>query len=90
MAKRPTIKDLISKKDYDCIEFRMLIPKMSEMSIFWGYCKSANGELIPLDGDCYSEDDEVLEWEEWSRPEKGIMHGLSVIVEGEVLDFRKE
>ena len=31
----------------------------------------------------YSEDEEVLSYEEWSRPEKGIVNGLTVVVAAE-------
>ena len=41
--------------------------------------------MISGDGDTYSEEEEALSYEEWSNPEKGIVNGLTVIVEGEWL-----
>lgn len=51
-----TIKDLISSKDYDYIEWRVTLPeKHGGEDTFFGSCKSQNGALYPLDGDIYSE-----------------------------------
>lgn len=36
---------------------------------------------IPLDGDIYGEYEEGIASEEWSMPEEGIIHGLSVVCE---------
>ena len=54
---------------------------IGEDDIFFGVCYSRNGSLIPLDGDTYSEEEEVLSYEEWSNPEKGIIDGLTVVVD---------
>lgn len=77
-----TIGDLIKEKDYDYVSYKMHFD-----SIKWdtyaetiGCFASKNGKIIPLDGDTYSEKVEVLSYEEWSRPEKGIINGLTVIV----------
>ena len=77
-----TIGDLIREKDYDYVTYKMHFD-----SIKWGtYAEtigcfaSKNGKIISLDGDTYSEEEEVLSYEEWSRPEKGIINGLTVIV----------
>lgn len=82
-----TIGDLIKNKDYDYIELRMIIPELKPEyeDIFFGVCRSENGELISLDRDTYSENEEVIRWEEWSNPEKDIKNGLTVVVEGEWL-----
>lgn len=77
-----TVGDLIKNKDYDYIEYRLTLPAQLHGDIFAGVCRSENGELISLDGDTYSEDEEVIRWEEWSNPEKDIMNGLTVVVEG--------
>ena len=77
-----TIKDLIIKKDYDYISWRVTPPKyLDEDSIFFGACKSKNGELIPLDGDSYYDDEIVIKYEEWSKDD--IENGLTVVVESE-------
>ena len=74
-----TIKDLISNKDYDYIEWRVTSPKvLDEPDIFFGYCKSKNGKLISLDGDSYYDNEIVLLYEEWTSD--GIPNGLTVIV----------
>jgi hypothetical protein len=77
-----TVGDLIKDKDYDYIEYRLTLPPRLSGDIFAGVCRSENGKLISLDGDTYSEDEEVVRWEEWSNPEKDIMNGLTVVVEG--------
>ena len=81
------VKDLIKNKDYDYISWRIKIDEadremIGEDDIFFGVCYSRDGELISLDGDIYSEEEEVLSYEEWSNPEKGIINGLTVVVEG--------
>lgn len=80
-----TVEDLIKNKDYDYISWRMTLPeKAGGGNTFAGCAASINGELIPLDGDTmYSKDEEVLHYEEWSKPEDGIENGLTVVVEGE-------
>ena len=42
-----------------------------------------NGEIIPLDGDSYSNKETVIASEEWTMPDEGIEKGLTVIVEME-------
>ena len=77
-----TIQDLINKKDYDYISYRVTHPKVSE-GIFIGSCHSINGELIANDQDDYSPDEEVLSYEEFDNLEKGIKNGLDILVEGQ-------
>ena len=72
-----TIENIINKKDYDYIEYRLLI---NQKDIFAGAFASKNGTIISLDGDVYSKNEEVLRYEEWSNPDKGIKNGLTVIV----------
>lgn len=78
--KQRTIKDLIKEKDYDYVSYRITLP--GDRDIFAGCFKSKGGKIIPLDGDIYSEDEEILRYEEWKLPEKGIKTGLTVIVKG--------
>lgn len=72
-----TINDLIKDKDYDFISLRL---KLSEDDVFFGTAKSEHGELIALDGDTYSKDTEVLEYEEWDDPKENIRYGLTVLI----------
>lgn len=77
-----TVKDLIKDKDYDYISWRVTAPpQWGEPDMFFGCCKSVNGELIPLDGDSYYEDEVVIRYEEWSDDE--IKNGMTVVVETE-------
>lgn len=77
-----TVKDLIANKDYDYISWRITSPKhFDDPDIFFGACKSKNGELIPLDGDTYYDNEVVVRYEEWSK--KDIENGLTVVVEVE-------
>lgn len=79
-----TIGDLIKNKDYDFISYRVTPPKgVWEEDIFFGVCKSQNGQLIPLDGDTYCESEEVIRWEEWSTDE--VRNGLTVVCKGDWL-----
>lgn len=82
------VEDLIRNKDYDYICWRIKLDEedmdiLGEDSIFFGVCRSENGELISMDRDTYSDEEEVLSYEEWSKPEKGISNGLTVIVAAE-------
>ena len=48
-----------------------------------GEAASKNGKLISLDGDIiYDEEDAVVEYREWSKPECDIKNGLTVVVKG--------
>ena len=79
-----TVKDLIKNKDYDYISWRITAPYWwGEPDMFFGACKSKNGELIPFDGDSYSEDEVVIKYEEWSNDT--FENGLTVVVETEWL-----
>lgn len=81
-----TIKDLITKKDYDYISWRVTLPENAGGGdTFFGCTKSENGKLIPLDGDIYSEDTEIISYEEWNDEDEGIKSGLTIIYEGEWL-----
>lgn len=81
MGKRRTIKDLIKEKDYDYVSYRITFPDGED--IFAGCFRSNSGKIIPLDGDIYSDDEEVFRYEEWELPEEGIKAGLTVTVKGE-------
>lgn len=79
-----TVGDLIKKKDYDYISWRVTLPESAGGGdTFFGVAASKNGKLISLDGDTYYEDEEILCYKEWSKPEEGINNGLTVVVEGE-------
>lgn len=79
----PTIGDLIKNKDYDYVEYRVTIPSANEQKdIFAGAFRTESGKIIPLDGDIYDKNKEVIKSEEWSDLENGIKNGLTVIVSG--------
>ena len=83
------VKDLIKDKDYDYISWRVMLPdNIGNEDIFFGYCASKNGELIPLDGDVYSDKEDVLKYEEWSNPKDGIKNGLTTVIEADWLKRR--
>lgn len=73
-----TIGDLIKNKDYDCVTYRLALRDGDDT--FAGCFASKGGEIIPLDGDIYDKDEEVLSYEEWSKPEDNIQNGLTVVV----------
>ena len=56
---------------------------MAEATPFFSVASSKGGKLIPLDQDSYSEEEKVLRYEEWSKPEEEIESGLTVVVPGE-------
>lgn len=76
-----TLGELIQSKDYDRIEFRMMLPNKPDTPIFYGIAKSENGELISLDGDSYEDEmeKELLSYEEWSNESKNVKNGLTVV-----------
>ena len=76
-----TIGDLIKTKDYDYVSYRLTLPDGDDT--FAGCFSSKGDKIIPLDGDVYNNDEEVLSYEEWSKPEDDIQNGLTVVVKGE-------
>lgn len=76
-----TIGELIKNKDYDYVSYRLTLRDGSDT--FAGCFASKDGEIIPLDGDIYSSNEEVLNYEEWSKPEDDINNGLTVVVKAE-------
>lgn len=76
-----TIGDLIKNKDYDYVSYRL--PLWDGSDTFAGCFASKSGEIIPLDGDIYDNDEEVLSYREWSKPEDDIQNGLTIVVKGE-------
>ena len=76
-----TIGDLIKNKDYDYVSYRLTLRDGGDT--FAGYFASKGSEIIPLDGDIYDKDEEVLSYEEWSQSEDDIQNGLTVVVKGE-------
>lgn len=75
-----TVQELILNKDYDCISWRLAISEAGEEGVFAGVAKSEGGKLIPLDGDTYNVNAEVVHYEEWENLEEGISAGLTVVV----------
>ena len=73
------VKDLIIRKDYDYISWRVTHPDFPD-GIFTGSCRSSDGILISNDQDYYSPNEEVLWYEEWSQED--IKNGLTILVEG--------
>lgn len=71
-----TLCDLIAIKDYDCIEYYLILDY--DVECFVGIAASENGELISKDGDTYSKDAEVFRYEEWDNPKENIRNGLTV------------
>ena len=83
------VKDLIKDKDYDYISWRVMLPdNVGNEDIFFGCCASKNGKLISLDGDVYSDEEDVLKYEEWSSPEEEVKNGLTVVIEADWLKSR--
>ena len=72
-----TIQDLINKKNYDYISYRVIHTEVPE-GVFAGVCHSKDGKLISNDGDYYSTNEEIISYEEWNNPEEGIKNGLNV------------
>ena len=76
-----TIGDLIKNKDYDYVSYRLTLPNGGDT--FAGCFVSKGGKIIPLDGDIYDKDEEVLSYKEWSSPEDDINNGITVVVKAE-------
>ena len=76
-----TIGDLIKSKDYDYVSYRLTLPNGGDT--FTGCFVSKGGKIIPLDGDIYDKDEEVLSYKEWSSPEDDINNELTVVVKAE-------
>ena len=76
-----TIGDLIKNKDYDYVSYRLTLLDGSDT--FAGCFASKGGRIIPLDGDIYDNDEEVISYEEWSSTEDNVQNGLTVVVKGE-------
>lgn len=80
------IGEIIKNKDYDYISWRVTLPEaFGGGDTFFGATKSKDGKLIPLDGDNYSEDTEIISYEEWDNPDEGIKNGLTVVFKGKWL-----
>ena len=85
-----TIGYLIKDKDYDYISYRITWNGIRKQfgcdSRFAGEFCSEGGKIVSLDGDTYDEHEEVVDWAEWSAPDKGIIRGLTVVVGVEMSD----
>jgi len=80
-----TLKELISKKDYDYIEFRCLTPpdyaeETGKTEMFYGSGYSKDGIFYPNDQDSYSLEEELERWEEWT--DYWAENGLTVVEKG--------
>lgn len=67
------------------IVFRIGLPipdAMRNMVLLPAIFDYKNGEIIPLDGDIYELNEEVIESEEWTMPEEEIQNGLTIVVIG--------
>lgn len=77
-----TVGDLIKNEDFDWITWRVTTPEdWNEEDMYYGDCKSENGELISLDGDTYSKNEIVKKFWRWSDDD--VKNGLTVVVEAE-------
>ena len=76
------VSDIIKNKDYDYIEWRIIMSK-DNSETFVGSSKSKNGKLISLDGDIYYEDTIIERYEEWTNFNKNIYNGLTIICKEE-------
>jgi len=77
-----TIKELITKKDYDYVSCHLLVTSDNggqPEEVFAGVFRSEKGEIVSLDGDSYSKEKEVVRFEEWSNEEDGIKNGLTIV-----------
>lgn len=72
------IEDLIKKKDYDYVSYHLKLS--DDQDIFAGCFAAKNGQIISLDDDIYGTYEEVLSYKEWSKPEEGIINGLTIVV----------
>lgn len=83
-----TLKDLISKKDYDYIQFRCTMPEtdltcidsIEKTSEWYGSGYSKNGIFYPNDDDYYSIDEPIFYYKEEKDTLKEI---LTIIDKGE-------
>ena len=76
-----TIGDLIKNKDYDYVSYRLTLPDGDDT--FAGCFSSKGGEIIPLDGDIYDKDEEVISYAEWSQLADDIHNRPTDVVKGE-------
>lgn len=77
----PTIEQIIKDENYDYVEYRLFTPTLRK-DVFAGCFKVEDGKLTSKDYDVYDTSEPVLSSEEWSNEEKGIKHGLTIIVDG--------
>jgi hypothetical protein len=91
VKKETFVKDFFNE-DYDYVSYRLTDRYFDETkqdidyidsSIFAGCFAIKDGKIIPLDGDVYDEDEEVLYFEKWVYPEEGITNGLTIVVKTE-------
>ena len=79
----PTIGELIKDNDYDYVSYRIDYPGFDEEhGTFAGCFAAVDGRIVPLDGDSYSLEEEVIESWEWNDPVEGIEKGFLVVVIG--------
>lgn len=58
------VEDSLQNMPYSKINiaYRQYVPEIVEKDVFIGACDYENGELISLDGDNYSLEDEISDW----------------------------
>lgn len=72
-----TFYDLFKDKNYECVEVYLKDDDVD--SYFAGLFEWQNNLIILLDGDVYSEDMEVLSYEEFETND--VKNGLKIVVE---------
>lgn len=65
-----TLKEIVKGKNYPLIECRLLFTDATgdEQDVFAGYCAYQNEQLVSLDNDSYSLDDEYVKYKEFEMP----------------------
>ena len=76
-----TLKDAVKNQDWDRIEYRLEFPEeLGSGDTFYGECRYKDGELISLDGEFYSLEDEIARFRVAGSPEIGGLATLIVYV----------
>lgn len=77
----PTIGDIIDKRNYDYVSYRLWCDgEYREDGIFAGCFSVKDGIITPLDGDIYNKNEKVIASKEWTNEEEGVYSGLTIVV----------